>query len=108
MKIQEQVENLLKYLPETRNSDKALLIAYMQKYGLNLTEQQIELFKKMPSTETIRRSRQIIQEQGKYAASDQVNEERYKKYQTVKQNIKYETPEQLLESKGYKVLPFGE
>lgn len=108
MKILEQVENIMKFSHAARNSDKELLVIYMQKFGLDLTPRQVELFKKMPSVETIRRSRQIIQEQGKYPADPAVDEARFKKYQEVKYNIKQEEPEKLLEAQGYKVLEWGE
>lgn len=108
MKISQQVENILKASREARNSDKELLIIYMQKFGMELTPKQIALFKKMPSTETIRRTRQQLQQEGKYPADESVDQARFDKFKEVKQNIKYETPESLLETMGYKVLPFGE
>ena len=108
MKISERVENILKASVAARNSDKELLIIYMQKSGMELTPKQIELFKEMPAMETIRRVRQNLQEQGKYPASQKVEEARYKKYQQVKQNISYQEPEKLLEAQGYKILEWGE
>jgi hypothetical protein len=80
MKIKEQVESILKYDPASRNSDKRLLVIYMQKAGMNLTPEQIEKFKDLPSTETIRRIRQKLQEQGKYPAKEEINEARYEKF----------------------------
>ena len=80
MRIKEQVESILKYDPASRNSDKRLLVVYMQKAGMNLTPEQIEKFKDLPSTETIRRIRQKLQEQGKYPAKEEINEARYEKF----------------------------
>lgn len=108
MKILEQVESILKCVPKTRDSDKELMIVFMAKSGMNLTQMQESVFRKMASMETIRRSRQIIQEQGKYPASPEVEQERYNKFITVKQGIHYEDPEKLLEKQGYTVLPYGE
>lgn len=107
MKINDRVENILKASYAARNSDKDLLLIYMQKSGMNLTPSQIEVFRKLPAFETITRVRRVLQEQGKYEPSEQVMEARYKKYQSVKEGIHHEDPEKLLESKGYKVLPFG-
>lgn len=108
MKILDQVENILKASHAARNSDKELLIIYMMKFGMGLTSRQIELFKKMPSVETIRRSRQIIQEQGKYPADPEVDKARFEKYKQVKDGIHYVEPEELLEKQGIRVLPWGQ
>jgi hypothetical protein len=79
MTIKERVENLLKASVKARNSDIELLILYMQKSGMELSEKQIEIFRKMPSAETITRIRRKLQEEGKYEASDAVNQARYDK-----------------------------
>lgn len=108
MTIAERVENILKAVPQTRNSDKELLLIYMKKSGIKLTEQQEEIFKNIPAFETITRVRRDLQEQGKYEPTEEVKEERYQKFKNVRENIKYETPESLLEAQGYRVLPFGQ
>jgi hypothetical protein len=108
MKVQDQVENILKVSGKARNSDRELLIIYMQKFGLELTERQEAKLRDMPAFETIRRVRQKLQEEGKYPASKEVEEARYNKYKNVKHNIQYENPEVLLEQQGYKVLPWGQ
>lgn len=102
MTTAEQVENILKFSHKARNSDTELLIVYMQKYGLNLTDAQIQKLKEMPSSETITRIRRKLQEQGKYPADQDVNEARYEKFK------EYQDPEKILERKGYYVRPFGE
>ena len=81
MKIAQQVENILRFVPQTRSSDKELLIIYMQKCGMELTDKQMEVFRDMPSLESIRRVRQKLQEEGKYPASKEIEEHRYSKYQ---------------------------
>lgn len=108
MKILDQVTNILKASHMARNSDKQLMIIFMQKSGMNLSPQQIETFKRMPSLETVRRTRQLIQEQGKYPADQRIEEERYNKFKEVRHGIQYEDPEALLEKRGYKVLEYGE
>lgn len=80
MKTSERVENILRASNDARNSDRELLIIYMQKSGMDLTDEQIEIFRKMPSAETITRIRRQLQEQGKYPASEKVQEERYQKF----------------------------
>ncbi len=108
MNVTHQVENILKASRSARNSDKSLWLIYAQKSGLNLSESQIETFKSMPSFETIRRTRQKIQEHGKYPADNDINEARYSKFVNVKANINYDDPEKLLEDQGYNILPFGQ
>ena len=108
MKISERVENILKVSHQARNSDKSLLLIYMQKSGMELTDKQIEIFKSLPAFETITRVRRDLQEQGKYEPTEEVKEARYQKFKNARENIKYETPESLLEAQGYRVLPFGQ
>lgn len=89
MKTSDRVEYILQASKLARNSDKELLIIYMQKSGMNLTQEQIQIFKKMPSAETITRVRRQLQEQGKYPADEQIDNGRYEKYQ----QMKYKTPQ---------------
>ncbi len=104
----QRVEAILKAVPKTRDSDKELQIIYWQKAGLELTDRQIAKLRQMPSSDTITRIRRKLQEQGKYPASESVNNARYEKYKSVRENINHESPEQLLERQGVVVLPWGE
>lgn len=79
MNVSQRVESILKASVDSRNSDTELLIIYMLKSGMELTPKQIKIFKEMPSMETITRARRQLQEQGKYEASEEVNEARYEK-----------------------------
>lgn len=103
MKISQRVENIMKVSHAARNSDTALLILYMQKSGMELTPKQIEIFKKLPSMETITRVRRQLQERGMYEADERVNEERFKKFKTVKQDITHASADELLAPQGYKI-----
>lgn len=110
MNVTQRVEAILRASEDARNSDTDLIVIYMQKSGMNLTEDQIAKFKRMPSTETIRRIRQKLQEQGKYPASDAVNERRYSKFKEMRGSAGIATPketEQVLED-GTIVLPNGD
>lgn len=104
MKILDQVTNILKASHKARNSDVELLLIYFQKFGMNLTPEQEATFRKMPSVETIRRTRQAIQERGDYRADEAVEEARYQQFKDVKQNIQSESPEALLEKRGYRLV----
>lgn len=109
MTVSERVENILKASHMARNSDLELWLIYAKKSGLNLTREQEEVLRDMPSFETIRRSRQKIQEQGKYLADEVVKEARYNKFKEVRRDIKFvEEPEQLLETSGYRIKEYGE
>lgn len=107
MKIKQQVENILKVSSVARNDDKELLIIYMQKSGMGLTPRQIEVYRKMPSVETIRRTRQQIQENGAYLASPAVEQARFERNMAMKNMVRDEEPETILEQQGYRVLPWG-
>jgi hypothetical protein len=85
LKLLEQVESILNHVPSARNSDKELLIVYMQKFGMDLTTEQITVFNSMPAFESITRARRIIQEQGRYQASKEVDEIRHEKYKQMRQ-----------------------
>lgn len=109
MTIKQRVEAILKVSRMARNSDTELQIIYMQKSGMNLTEQQQQVFRDLPSMETIRRIRQKLQEEGKYLADAEVEQARYNKFVETKQSINSNlSPEKYLESKGYRVLPYGQ
>lgn len=103
MKTSDRVENILKVSHAARNSDTELIIIYMQKSGMNLSSDQTETFRKLPSMETITRVRRQLQEKGMYEADDSVNEARYKKFQTTKQNIPHEDAGVLLDKLGYRI-----
>lgn len=107
MTTQTRVENIMRASRESRNSDIELYIIYCQKSGMNLTPNQMRILRDMPTMDTLTRIRRKLQEQGKYEADEAVNEARYKKFKHIKQNINYDSPEELLESQGYKVHPFG-
>ncbi len=108
MSVTKDVENLLRDYSVCRDSDKALLVYYLQSKGMNLTKEQMLLFKKLPSMETIRRTRQVLQERGKYPASPKVEEARYEKYKEMRYNIQQDDPEKILESKGYVIREWGQ
>lgn len=71
----DRVELLLKNYPETRNSDKELIITFMDKLGANFTPEQIEIIK-LVSFESITRCRRKFQEKGMYLATGKIAQER--------------------------------
>ena len=87
MTTAQQVESILRHVKDTRSSDTELLLVYMHKAGIELTEPQKAKFREMPTPETITRIRRKLQEQGKYEATHQVNEARYNKFKEMKQTI---------------------
>jgi len=70
--IKPQVEKVLSNSKEARNSDKELILQVWEACGLVLDEKQREIWKKLPSSESIRRTRQKFQEEGKYTADHEV------------------------------------
>jgi hypothetical protein len=74
----------------------------MQKSGMELTPKQVEIFKNMPSAETITRIRRKLQEQGKYEADENVQKERYEKMQEYRDE--YGDPVKNLARLGYRLV----
>ena len=85
MKVYDLVKQILEDHPQTRNSDKALHFTVWNKLGL-IKNRAItyEDYKEAPSTETIRRSRQKIQELYPELGptSDKIKRARRKKQET--------------------------
>lgn len=109
MTVTQEVEAILRDHKQARNSDKALMAYYMQKSGMNLTKEQLLIFKDMPSMETIRRIRQKLQESGKYEADAPIATERQNKANVIQQNIPKSQPkdvEKHLEARGYVIAPW--
>lgn len=79
MTTKDRIERILQTSRQARNDDRFLLVQLMQEYGMNLSYQQIEKFRDMPSMESIRRTRQKIQQEGKYPADQKVRKGRYAK-----------------------------
>lgn len=74
--IRHNVEKILGSYPETRNDDKKLILKYWQLYD-KIPMDNIESFKlgfinSSTSTESIRRARQLIQEEGKFLPTDEM------------------------------------
>lgn len=103
MKTRDRVENILKVSKMARNSDIELLILYMQKMKMELTDKQIHILRhEMPSFETITRIRRQLQEEGKYEATQQVQEERYNKMKEHQEE--YGDPHAHLAKLGYRIV----
>lgn len=105
MTTAQRVEYILKASHKARNSDKELIKIYLYKAGLELTPAQIDKLMSLPSFETITRVRRKLQEQGKYPASEEVNEARYNKFKSITNNMATaDAPqaEQILENLGLK------
>lgn len=89
------IERVLREHPETRSSDKTLILRVWEMYGFGLSEAQKEIFMKLPQAETIRRVRQKLQEQGKYQANDQVKRQRNWKSMVAQQRMPTTKPDKL-------------
>lgn len=96
MNITQRVQAILGASKAARNSDKELLLIYMQKAGMGLSDAQVRVFREMPSPETIRRTRQKIQEAGDFPADKEVDEARFQKFKHVRESIQTDDVEQLL------------
>lgn len=95
MQAYKAVEWVLREHPETRNSDKELILEVWDLMGFSLSYQQKLKFRELPSTETIRRVRQRIQAEGKYPAIEQIRQERQLKSLVIQQNEPSASPKRL-------------
>src|ERR1035437_7854235 len=76
---EDQIKEILKDYPETRDSDKLLILKVWESEGLFLSDDRRDTFLKLTASETIRRSRQRLQEQGYYKSTQRVKDIRMKK-----------------------------
>jgi hypothetical protein len=97
MRVTNLVEQILRDNEKTRNSDKLLLLEIWTRLGFELTDAQRSKFIDMPSSETIRRIRQKIQEGGKYPATERIRSERYHKSLVMQQNAPSAKPKRIEE-----------
>lgn len=108
MSVTQQVENYLRDHRQARNSDRYLIALFLRDSDLGLTKEQIIKLIDFTSFETIRRTRQKIQQGGKYPADGEVKKERNKREQEMQQNMptaKPERIEQILEDGSKVVVP---
>lgn len=87
MRVKDKVERILSQKPETRDNDKLLMLYVWQIEGLNLSDSQLKKWKEVSSPESIRRMRQKMQEEGKYRASEEVEQKRYELYEQTRNAI---------------------
>lgn len=67
---------ILRDVPETRSSDKELLLAYWETEGLYLTPHQQRLFRQCTTPESVTRQRRQIQADGEFPANSNVRQRR--------------------------------
>lgn len=95
MKTTNLIEQVLREHNAARSSDRILQLRVWHELGLILTPEQRAKFMEMPSSETIRRVRQKLQEDGKYLAAEPVRKTRYHKSLVMQQNAPTATPERI-------------
>jgi len=85
MKVIDRVQGILENLPETKDSDKKLLLAYWEQQGLCLNTAQRERFMTHCTVaESITRARRELR--AEFPASETVDNERFNKYIDYKHN----------------------
>lgn len=107
MTTTDRIRAILSVSKASRNSDLELWLIYAQKSGMGLSEAQIKVLRHMPTFETIRRTRQKLQENEQYPADPTVEQARFEKFKQVRENINHDSPEELLEAQGKVILPWG-
>lgn len=89
------IERVLRDHPESRSSDKELYILVWEQMGFFMSESQKAKFRDLTSSETIRRIRQKLQEQGRYPANDRIKRHRNSRSQEVQQQMPQTKPERV-------------
>lgn len=88
MKTSDIIKNILGSDRQARNSDRHLIIKVWERQGLYLLPDQKEKFYHVvASAESIRRTRQKLQEEGKYPADQVISGHRRFKGAQVQQNM---------------------
>lgn len=96
MKISDIVAKALNDDPQARSDDRKLLLGVWAEQGLILLESQRSIFMyQIASSETIRRIRQKLQEQGKYVAAEPIRRHRKFRGLQVQQAIPKTKPEKI-------------
>lgn len=104
--ISKLVEEVLSFMPNTRDSDQDLILNVWSLQGIEFTIKQREQIRRAASPESIRRTRQKLQEQGKYLGQPKVKQERYLRSLEMQQAMPahqpvYVEPEDLPKQFGY-------
>lgn len=87
MRVKDKVARVLSTNTQARDNDKLLMLQVWEIEGFFLTDNQKKAFMKSSSPESIRRMRQKMQEEGKYRASEVVEQKRYELYTETKDAI---------------------
>src|SRR5690606_27556781 len=103
MTVKQRVKNILLASPTARKYPKELLITYMQKSGMNLSEHQKEVFRGMDDLWTVRRHAQKLVETGEVKLEDEDSEYRYKRFQEETEKHSKLTAEELLARRGLRI-----
>lgn len=77
--MKEKVEQLLKDNLKLRDSDMYLLFRFWQDEGLVLSDEQKRQLSNLTTAESITRARRALRD--KYPGTDEVEKERFKKYE---------------------------
>lgn len=102
------VEDVLKTSFRARNDDKELLIQALALGGFKWTEENLAIFRGFYSTETLRRVRQKLQEEGFYTAGVDTQRKRKRRAKEVARDMKdkwWERPYTLRDQQGNIVNP---
>lgn len=89
------VKLVMKTYPNTRNNDHDLIIGVYYALGFEMTPEQREKFRNLPTPETVTRLRRKIQEKGEYLPAEAVGKFRRHKSLVVQQNAPTASVERL-------------
>lgn len=105
----QMVRSILSENKLARDSDSELEIQVLIRMGFNPTPRQIDIFKST-SLESIRRTRQKLQERGEFLPSPEVAKQRKLKSMIMQQNAPIARPERIerLVNEQPKPLPWGQ
>ena len=78
--LRNEIYNIYQQKPEVANDDKLLISVIWKRHGWDYSLGIYENLKRVPSAETIRRTRQKLVQEGIMKTSDKAIEKRYKAY----------------------------
>lgn len=94
MRLTPIIEDILRNNPKARDSDSELNIQVLLRMGVYLSDSQIDKLREI-NFESIRRTRQKLQQQGKYLPSERVARQRRLKSMIIQQNAPTAKPERV-------------
>lgn len=87
--LRTEILEIYKFDNSVANDDKKLIAKVWNRHGWDMSENLYENLKKMPSAESIRRTRQKLVAEGLIKPNNKTTERRYKEFKDFRYNYDY-------------------